>query len=139
MLSTDDYRLHVLLYRACGSTAQSSESASTLELGYKRCRQGKLPSKPSLERKLYPYVSDKDLRQDTSYGNDDRLEHGLGSRDMEMGSLLDVFLFISPLLVFFGSRPGTNGVGTGFTTCHWRWSFHACRIRRKVALCGTDR
>jgi len=38
----------------------------------------------------------------------------LGSRDMEMGSLLDVFLFLSSLLLFFGSRPGTNGVGTGF-------------------------
>jgi len=32
------------------------------------------------------------------------------------GSLLDVFLFLSSLLLFFGSRPGTNGVGTGF--CH---------------------
>jgi len=38
----------------------------------------------------------------------------LGSRDMEMGSLLDVFLFLSSFLLFFGSRPGTNGVGTGF-------------------------
>ena len=42
-------------------------------------------------------------------------EHRLGSRDMETGSLLDVFLFLSssPLL-FFGSRPSTNVVGTGF-------------------------
>jgi len=38
----------------------------------------------------------------------------LGSRDMEMGSLLDGFFFLSSLLLFFGSRPGTNGVGTGF-------------------------
>jgi len=38
----------------------------------------------------------------------------LGSRDMEMGSLLDVFFFLSSLLRFFGSGPGTNGVGTGF-------------------------
>jgi len=43
------------------------------------------------------------------------LEHGFGSGDMETGSLLDVFLFLSSLL-FFGSRPGINGVGTGFTT-----------------------
>ena len=27
---------------------------------------------------------------------------------------MDVFLFLSSLLLFFGSRPGTNGVGTGF-------------------------
>jgi len=33
MPSTDDSRLQHLLYRACGSTAQSSDSASTLELG----------------------------------------------------------------------------------------------------------
>ena len=38
----------------------------------------------------------------------------LGSRDMETGSLLDVFLFLISLLLFFGSRPGTNGVGMGF-------------------------
>jgi len=30
---TDDYRLHYLFYRACGSTAQSSDSARALELG----------------------------------------------------------------------------------------------------------
>jgi len=48
---------------------------------------------------------------------------GFGSGDMETGSLLDVFLFLSSLLSLLGSRPGTNGVGTGFTTCHWRWSF----------------
>jgi hypothetical protein len=33
MPSTDDYRLQDILYRACGSTAQSSDSASVLELG----------------------------------------------------------------------------------------------------------
>jgi len=30
---TDDYRLQVKYYRACGITAQSSDSASALELG----------------------------------------------------------------------------------------------------------
>jgi len=35
---------------------------------------------------------------------------------MEMGLLFDVFLFRSSLLLFFGSRPGINGVGTGFTS-----------------------
>jgi len=33
MLSTDDYRLQDILYRACGITAQSSHSASALGLG----------------------------------------------------------------------------------------------------------
>jgi hypothetical protein len=33
---------------------------------------------------------------------------------MEIGSLLDVFLFLSSLLLFFGSRPSINGVGMGF-------------------------
>ena len=32
---------------------------------------------------------------------------------MQTGSLLDVFLFLSSLLLFFGFQPGTNGVGTG--------------------------
>ena len=70
-----------------------------ITIGYEQCRQGKLPSMPGHERKLYPDDYGKDLRGDTSCGNDDRLEHGLGSRDMETGSLLDVFLFISPLLL----------------------------------------
>jgi len=33
MASTDDYRLQDILYRACGSTAQSLDRASALELG----------------------------------------------------------------------------------------------------------
>ena len=32
-----------------------------------------------------------------------------------------------------------NGVGTGFTTYQWRWSFPVRRIRRKVAIERTDR
>jgi len=78
--STDDYRLQDILYRTCGSTAQSSDTASALDLGkynhlretyvlgvyewdytkltytidrYDRCRQWKLPSMRSHERKLY--------------------------------------------------------------------------------------
>jgi len=47
-----------------------------ITLGYERCRQGKLPSMPSHERKLYPDDSDKDLRRDTSYGNDGRWSMG---------------------------------------------------------------
>jgi len=33
ILNTDDYWLQDILYRACGSTAQSSVSARALELG----------------------------------------------------------------------------------------------------------
>jgi hypothetical protein len=33
MSITDDYQLQDILFRACGSTAQSSDSASALELG----------------------------------------------------------------------------------------------------------
>jgi hypothetical protein len=31
--NTNDYRLHEIVNKACGSTAQSSDSASALELG----------------------------------------------------------------------------------------------------------
>ena len=37
-----------------------------------------------------------------------------GSGNIEGGSLLDVFLCLSSLLLFFESQPGTNSVGTGF-------------------------
>jgi len=52
-------------------------------------------------------------------------------------------LLFSILHYFIGSRPGTNGVGTGFyhlwIAAKWRWSFPVRRIRRKVTLSGTDR
>jgi len=78
--STDDYRLQDILNRTSGSSAHSSDSASTFEHGkindlgetyvlgfyewdytklrytiegYDRCRLRKLPSMPSHERKLY--------------------------------------------------------------------------------------
>jgi len=35
---------------------------------------------------------------------------------MEAGSVLDGSLFHVFLLLFFGSRPGLNGISTGFTT-----------------------
>jgi len=37
-----------------------------------------------------------------------------GSGDMEVRMLWYVFLFLSSALLFFGSRPSTNSVGTGF-------------------------
>jgi hypothetical protein len=40
MAITNNYRLQDILYRACGSTAQSSDSARALELGkYNRLRE----------------------------------------------------------------------------------------------------
>jgi hypothetical protein len=39
---------------------------------------------------------------------------GLEVEIWRTGSLLNVFLLLSSLLLFFGSWPGTNGVGTGF-------------------------
>jgi hypothetical protein len=71
---------------------------------------------PNHERKLYhPDDSDNDLRRDIrATGMDGRRSMGLEVEIWRTGSLLDVFLFLSSLLLFFGSRPGTNGVGTGF-------------------------
>jgi hypothetical protein len=47
-------------------------------------------------------------------------------------------LLFSILYYFFGSRPSTNGVGTGFyhirDTAEWRGSFPVCRIRRKATV-----
>jgi len=61
---------------------------------------------------------------------------------------IPIFCFFSSLLFsilhyFIGSRPGTNGVGTGFyrlrMAAQWRLSFPMRRIRRMVTLSGTDR
>ena len=57
--------------------------------------------------------------------------------------LLSLLFLFSLLHYFFGSRPSTNGVGSGFYHLRryvkWRWSFPVRRICRKVALSGTDR
>ena len=57
----------------------------------------------------------------TSYGNGWSEEYGFSSEVelWRLGSLLDVFLFLSSLLLLFWSRPGINGIGTGF---HHLWS-----------------
>jgi len=63
----------------------------------------------------HPGDSDNDLRRDIrATGVDGRRSIGLEVEMWRMGSLLDVLLFLSALLLFFGSRPSTNGVGTGF-------------------------
>jgi len=84
--------------------------------GNNRCRQRKFLSRPNHAWKLYhPENFNKDLRRDTSYGNDGYWSMGSEVGISRTGSLLDVFLFLtSSLLLLFGSRPGTNGVGMGF-------------------------
>jgi hypothetical protein len=69
--------------------------------GYERCRQRKLPSMPSDERKLY-YIddSDNDLRQDTTYGNDGRWSMGL---DVEIRRWDHFGMFSCLSLLFFSS------------------------------------
>ena len=73
----------------------------------------------------HPDDSENDLRRDIrATGVDGRRSKGLevdGRRskglEVEMwrtGSLLDVVLVLSALLLFFGSRLSTNGVGMGF-------------------------
>ena len=173
---TDDYQLQDIFSRVCGSTAESSDSARSHDLGkynhcretyklgvhqwdytqlmytidsYDLCRQWKLPSIPSHDRKLYPpHNSDKDLHQDVmkyecstgwqvggcmSSGVEIRRNWGprLGSggngsiefhnSGLEESYQLGVLSSVSSLLYsihyyFIGSRPGINGVGTGFTT-----------------------
>ena len=73
---------------------------------------------PRHERQFYHHDnSDTDLRRDVQpTGMDGRWSMGSEVEIWRTGSLLDVFLLLSSLLLFLGSRPGTNGVGTGFTT-----------------------
>jgi len=88
---------------------------------YDRCWQRKLPSLLNHKRILYHLAhSHNDLRQHIQAMGVD----GLRSMCLELeiwrtGSLLDGFLFLSSLLLFFGYWPGTNGVGIGF--CHLLW------------------
>jgi len=105
--------------------------------GYDRCREQKLPSMPSHERQLYhPYEFQQwPTQRYTSYecgtgwllgccmgsGVEKWRNWGprLGSRaelSIEHSSLLFSSLVISILCYFFGSRPGINDFGTGFTT-----------------------
>ena len=42
---------------------------------------------------------------------------------MEDGITFGCFLFLSSLLLFFGSRPGTNSVGMGFYHLPWEVEF----------------
>jgi len=70
---------------------------------------------PNHERKLYhPDDCENDLRRDIlATGMDCPRCMGLKVEIWRTGSLLDVFLFLSSLLLFFGSQSGTNGVSTG--------------------------
>ena len=86
--------------------------------GYDRLQQRKLPSIPSHEWKLYhPYeFRPWPTSRYTGYGNGWSEEYGFSSEVEKwgIGSLLDVFLFLSSLLLLFRSRPGTNGIGMDF-------------------------
>jgi len=63
----------------------------------------------------HPDDSDNDLRRDIrAMGMDGRRSMGLEVEIWRTGSLLDGFVFLCSLSFFFGSRPGTNGVGMGF-------------------------
>src|ERR1700681_1708081 len=53
-----------------------------------------------------------------------------------IGRFLLVFSFSSLLI---GSRPGTNGDGTGFTTYHWRWISPCTGSTERSPSSGTDR
>jgi len=145
MPSTDDW-LQDILYRACGSTAQSSDNACALQLG----KNNHVREAYVLDIDEYDAIDVYDQRSpkattDAGSGSSHRCQVMNGSsttlmiptltnteiyglRVLMVGGVwvrkwryggrdhfLDVFLYLSSLL-FFGSRPGINGVGTGFTT-----------------------
>jgi len=71
------------------------------------------------------------------------VEYGCVSGDMEDGITFGCFLFLSSLLIFIGSRPSTNGVGTGFYHLRSQSSgggFSLCaRSAERSPLSCTDR
>ena len=70
------------------------------------------------------------------------VEYGFGSRDMETGSLGDVFvpLFSSSLLWISAQyKWRRHGFLPPSESVKWRWIFPVHRIHRKVTLSGTDR
>jgi len=100
-----------------------------------------IDAKSRAEALYHPDDSDKDLRQDTSYGNNGRWSMGsvlkwrYGGRD-------HFWMFSCYSLLFFSSLdlgPVQMASGRVFSTCHWRWSFPMRRIHRKVTLSGIDR
>jgi hypothetical protein len=112
--------------------------------GYIRCRQRKLPSRPSHERKLYhPDDSDNDLRRDVQATGMMVVGTSVWKSRYGDGITIGCFLvslFSSSLLWisaryksrrhrFYHLRISVNG----------RWSFPVHRIHRKVTLRGTDR
>jgi len=57
-----------------------------------------------------------------------------GSGDMEDGISFRCFFFLSSLLLFWGSRPGTHAISVGFYHLPLEVEFPMCRIHRKVAI-----
>jgi len=73
--------------------------------------------------------------RETSWGMDGHWSMGSAVEIWRTGSLLDVLLFLfASLGLFFWSRPGINGDGTGFTTYQWRWSSPVHHICEKVVI-----
>jgi len=110
---------------------------------YDQCRQRKLPSMPSHERKLYYFDDpDNDLCRDTSYGNDGRWSMGLA---VEIGRQDHFWMFSWFCLLFCSSRISAQYEWRRHRLYHLRisidvrWSFPVARIHRKVTLSGTDR
>jgi hypothetical protein len=106
--------------------------------GYDRCRQQKLPSMPSHERKLYDMTnSDNDLRRDIrATGIDGRRSIGSVWK-WRYGGWDHFWMFSSFSLLFFSSLdlgPVQMASARVFTTCQWRWGFPVRRVRRKVAI-----
>jgi hypothetical protein len=67
----------------------------------------------------------------------------LDSPEVEIWRTVTLWMFLlsllfSLLLYFFGSRPSTNGISTGFYHLQryvkWRWSFPVRRIRRMATI-----
>jgi len=162
--STADYRQQDILYRACGSTAQSSDSASALVLGkynhpreayvldidewdvvdaydwrLRRMRQRKLPSMPGHERKLSTTLmnSDNDRRRDASYGSDGRWTMVRKWRygGWDYFRMFLVSLF-SPSLLWISARYKwrRHGFSPPSESIKWRWIFPMRQVRRKVAI-----
>jgi len=52
----------------------------------------------------------------------------------QFGCFIVVCFFISFTSLLIGFRPRINGVGIGFSTDQWRWSFPVRMTRRKVAI-----
>jgi len=104
--------------------------------GYDRCRQRKLPSMPSHERKLFttltiPTMTYAEIRATGM------MVVGAWVRKLRYGGQDHIWMFSCFSLLFFSSLdlgPVQMASAWVLTTRQWRWSFPVHRIRRKVAI-----